>query len=152
MAVERILVDTNVLLTATTPARARHQEAVEVLNLWPAQGKRLCTCGQILREYLVVATRKPENNGLGLDRIQALGNVAKMIDRMRVLDEDARVAKRLRELVEKVDCGGKKIHDANLVAVANRHRVSQLVTSNMEDFMPFREYLTTLELGSKEDR
>ncbi len=54
---EAVLVDTNVLLTATTPARALHTEALEVLNEWPAQGFALCVSGQVFREYLVVATR-----------------------------------------------------------------------------------------------
>lgn len=150
MAVERILVDTNVLLTATTPARPRHQDALDVLNRWPNEGKRLCTCGQIMREYLVVATREPEHNGLGLAPSQALKNVDTMLDRMRFLDEDSEVAEQLRELIRQVDCRGKRIHDANLVAIATRHRVDRLVTSNVEDFQPFRTLLTTLELGSKE--
>ncbi len=35
---DAVLIDTNVLLTATTPARALHGMALEVLNDWPARG------------------------------------------------------------------------------------------------------------------
>ena len=40
------LVDTNVLLTATTPARALHGKALEVLNEWPARGQALLVSGR----------------------------------------------------------------------------------------------------------
>ena len=148
MAVETVLVDTNILLTATTPARARHRDALEILNEWPNRGVRLCTCGQVLREYLVVATRRPEENGLGLKVRAALKNVAEMAGRMRFLDEDSEVAERLRELLHEVDCSGKRVHDANLVAIANRHGVATVITANVDDFDRFHAHLRTLELGA----
>ncbi|HXV63188.1 MAG TPA: PIN domain-containing protein [Vicinamibacteria bacterium] len=52
-----VLVDTNVLLSASTPARVEHGDALRILNQWPKEEFRLCTSGQILGEYLVVATR-----------------------------------------------------------------------------------------------
>lgn len=148
MGVELVLVDTNVLLTATTPARQLHAAALSVLNEWPNRGVRLCTCGQILREYLVVATRRPEVNGLGLSRETALGNVEKLAARMRFLDEDQRVAASLQSILRRTECSGRQIHDANLVAVAERYEVARLVTANAGDFVRFRAYLKTLELGS----
>ncbi len=84
---EAVLVDTNVLLTATTPARALHTEALEVLNEWPARGFVLCVSGQVFREYLVVATRPTEVNGLGLSVEDSLGNVAELRPRFRLRDE-----------------------------------------------------------------
>jgi hypothetical protein len=36
-----VLVDTNVLLSATAPLRALHRAAWTVLNDWPSQGPRL---------------------------------------------------------------------------------------------------------------
>jgi len=60
-----VLLDTNVLLTATTPALALHEAALEILNAGSDRGA-LVTSGQVLREYLVVATRPVEVNGLGL--------------------------------------------------------------------------------------
>jgi predicted nucleic acid-binding protein len=54
---DRAILDTNVLLAATDEAREDHEDAIAAINLWPASGVVLYTSGQILREYLAVATR-----------------------------------------------------------------------------------------------
>ena len=74
-APDRVLLDTSVLLAATDEGRAEHHDALTVLNDWAAGHTDLCTSGQILREYLTVATRPAEMNGLGLNLPDALGNV-----------------------------------------------------------------------------
>lgn len=49
--------------------------------MWPASGSVLYTSGQILREYLVVATRPVHHNGLGLARPDAVaGNQVHVVD------------------------------------------------------------------------
>lgn len=60
------MLDTNVLLAATDEGRAEHDQAVEIINDWPGRGTTLYTSGQIMREYLAVATRPAVRNGLGL--------------------------------------------------------------------------------------
>ncbi|MEZ5332558.1 MAG: type II toxin-antitoxin system VapC family toxin [Thermoanaerobaculia bacterium] len=129
-----VLVDTNVLLAATTPSRTLHRIARSVLDEWPIRGARLCTCGQVLREYLVVSTRPIEVNGLGLSAELALENVRELGDRMLFLAEDHQVARRLRALVAKHDLHGKSIHDANLAAVAAVHGVDRIVTADASVF------------------
>ena len=57
-----IFVDTDVLLAATTPARAEHAAAKAFLE----SGAALVSSGQVVREYIAVGTRPPESNGLGL--------------------------------------------------------------------------------------
>ena len=54
---DRVMLDTNVLLAATDEGRAEHRDALMIMNEWAAGGTTLCTSGQILREYLAVATR-----------------------------------------------------------------------------------------------
>lgn len=142
-----VLLDTNVLLEATTPARDLHRAALRVLDEWPSRGIRLCVSGQILREYLVVATREPEHNGLGLSVTDALANVESFIERCRFLGETQEVAKRLRELLRGVDCTGKQIHDANLVATCLAHGVPSLVTANLGDFERFNNQVEVKLLG-----
>jgi len=132
-----VLLDTNVLLEATTPARALHRAARRVLDDWPNRGVRLCVSGQILREYLVVATRKQEVNGLGLAVGDALANVAAFVGRCRFLAEDQQVAERLRKLLRDVACSGKQVHDANVVATCLAHGVGGVVTANLGDFERF---------------
>ncbi len=141
-----VLVDTNILLTATTPARALHSEAINVLNEWPAQGVGLCASGQIFREYLVVATRPAEVNGLGLSVEAALANVAELRQRLRFLDERTGVFEHLNRLVREVGCQGKQIHDANLVATALVHDVGRVLTANVGDFRRFGAYVEIMDL------
>jgi predicted nucleic acid-binding protein len=134
---DRVVLDTNVLLAATDEARADHSDAVQALTVWPASGIALYTSGQILREYLAVATRPADHNGLGLARPAAVANVRALRQRLRLLAEDDKVAGRLLELLDAVDCTGRRVHDANVVATMLVHGVDTLVTSNVADFTRF---------------
>ncbi|HEY5878396.1 MAG TPA: PIN domain-containing protein, partial [Nakamurella sp.] len=77
-AADRAVLDTNVLLAATDESTIEHADAVAALNYWPASGLVLYTSGQILREYLVVATRPTAVNGLGLPIADAVDNVREL--------------------------------------------------------------------------
>ncbi len=148
MAVDALVVDTNVLLEATTPSRRLHRRALRVLNEWPRQGVSLRTSGQVLREYLVVATRPAEVNGLGLEIDSALANVAQLRSRLLFLDERAAVFEHLERLVRELGCRGKQVHDANLVATALVHGVGHILTINVGDFRRFSPYVEILDLAA----
>jgi predicted nucleic acid-binding protein len=62
------MIDTNVLLAATDEGRSEHHDALTILNNWPAGDTTLCISGQILREYLAVATRPADRNFDRADR------------------------------------------------------------------------------------
>jgi len=132
-----VFVDTNVLLTATSPRRALHTNALRVLNDWPNRGIPLCTSGQIMREYLVVATRPTALNGLGMGTPEALANANAIRSRMRFLNENRAVFARLSALLNDINCSGKNIHDANVVATALSHGVQRILTSNIQDYERF---------------
>lgn len=144
--VDAILLDTNVLLAATTPSRGSHNKAVEVLNLWPNRGITLALSGQVLREYLVVATRPLKSNGLGLKLEDALVNCQAFSARCRMLNETGAVSIRLRELARETQTSGKQLHDANLVATALVHEVTAILTQNLEDFQRFSKRVRIVEL------
>jgi predicted nucleic acid-binding protein len=150
--VERALLDTNVLLAATDEARDDHRAALSVLDRWPTRGTVLYTSGQILREYLCVATRPPSRNGLGLDRRDALANVHALRDRLRLLDESLKVADRLLALLDEVPCTGKQVHDANVVATMVTHGVGVLVTRNVDDFARFAAHIRTVDPAGRTRR
>ena len=136
---DRVMLDTNVLLAATDEGSAGHHDALMIMNEWAAGGTTLCTSGQILREYLAVATRPVEQNGLGLKPADAVGNVRAIRERTAFLAEDARVADRLQGLLADLECSGKQVHDANVVATMLGHGVGTVVTMNVADFAPFRK-------------
>jgi predicted nucleic acid-binding protein len=148
--VERALLDTNVLLAATDEARAHHPRARVTLDAWPAAGTALYTSGQILREYLVVATRPAELNGLGLELSDALANVTALRARMRLLEETKAVADRLATLLVEAPSTGRKIHDANVVATMLVHGLTTLVTSDVSDFSRFAPRVEVIDLATVE--
>ncbi len=53
---DRVVLDTNVLIAATDQGRPEHARALSALIDWPAAGTALYSTGQVLREYLSVAT------------------------------------------------------------------------------------------------
>ena len=135
------MLDTNILLTATDEGRAGHDQALDVINGWPAQGTTLYTSGQIIREYLGVATRPATQNGLGLTVSDALGNARAFRSRMLLLAEDAKVANQLAELLEETKTSGKQVHGANLVATMLVHGIDTIVTLNTGDFARFSQHI-----------
>jgi predicted nucleic acid-binding protein len=143
-----ILLDTNVLLIATAPARPLHSTALRVFDEWPGAGARLCLCGQVLREYLVVATRPAQSNGLDLSIEEALGNVAAFRRRALFLDEDEAVADELMRLTRRAGVRGKRIHDASLAALAHVRSIPWLLTANVPDFLPFESFVEVVDLAT----
>ena len=102
--------------------------------------------GQILREYLVVATRPAENNGLGLSAADAVSNVRAFRGRTTLLAEGGRVAGRLLRLLDDTACGGRQIHDAHVVATMIVHDIGAVVTMNVDDFARFSGHVSLLRL------
>lgn len=147
MAGDAVFVDTNVLLTAVTPARPLHRSALAVLGDDSESGRMLFTSGQVLREWLVVATRPTEVNGLGLNLEDALHNIAAFRSRLVVLEETERVVNRLLSLVATYSCTGKQVHDANIVATALVHGVRRVLTSNTADLRRFAAEVEVLDLA-----
>jgi predicted nucleic acid-binding protein len=143
---DRVMLDTNVLLAATDESRSEHRAALTILNEWTTGDTTLCTSGQILREYLAVATRPEEQNGLGLEPADAVSNVRAIRERTMFLTEDAKVADRLQGLLTDVECGGKQVHDANVIATMLAHGVGTVVTMNVEDFARFERYVSLIRL------
>ena len=141
-----VMLDTDVLLAATDEGRPEHRDALMVLNDWASANNGLCTSGQVLREYLAVATRPAERNGLGLKLPDALGNVRAIRERTTLLAEDARVAERLATLLADIECLGKQVHDANLIATMLVHGVGTIVTMNLGDFARFQRHINVIKL------
>jgi predicted nucleic acid-binding protein len=145
---DRVFLDTNVLLAATDEGRKEHGLAVAALDAWPAAGVTLYASGQIRREYLSVATRAVQQNGLGLAQADALVNVRALSTRLHFLEENLRVADRLLALLDANPCSGKQVHDANVVATMLSHGIGTLVTINTDDFARFTAYVTVAALDA----
>jgi predicted nucleic acid-binding protein len=143
----RVLVDTSVFLSATDQDRAEHRQALLILNEWTARGTTLYSSGQIMREYLAIATRPPAGHGLGLKQADALANVRAIRTRTSLLAEDASVADRLLDVLDEIPCRGKQVHDANVVATMLVHGIDSMVTINVADFSRFGHLITLIPLS-----
>lgn len=147
---DRVMLDTNVLLAATDEGRVEHDDALAVFNDWPGRGVSLYASGQILREYLSVATRPATRNGLGMRSVDALVNVRAIRERSRFAAEDGKVSDRLLALIDEIACGGKQVHDANVVATMLVHGVEAIVTINVSDFARFAGHVRVIGLSGSE--
>lgn len=140
-----VVVDTNVLLAATDLSRASCAAATKLLT---EDERRLAITPQIVREYVAVATRPVDVNGLGLGVADAVANVAQFLDDMELLREDAATTRLLLELIGPMAAVGRQVHDANVVAVAMAHGAAAIVTDNASHFARFAELVTIEKLGA----
>ena len=140
---EILFADTNVFLSATDRSREQHAQARELLQAAREGKVVLAVSGQIIREYLVVATRPVEVNGLGLALEDAMKNID-VFARPPFLfcEESEKVARRLRELVQTHRLTGKRVHDGNIVATMLVEGIDRLITENADDFASFEEIET----------
>lgn len=131
---EHVFLDTNVLLCASDASRDQHIHALRLLSEAGESGFHLLISGQILREYLVVATRPIGLNGLGMTSDEALRNIEQVKHRTGLIEETAQTAERLQSLVRRHTLQGKRIHDANVVATMACRGIKILITGNRRDF------------------
>lgn len=136
---DRLFIDTNVLLTATDESRPNHEAARRLIAESDRNGLHLAVSGQVLREYMVVATRPIDVNGMGLDPRDAIGNVEAFLRFVRLYDETEAADSKLRRLGLEHGLRGKRFHDANIVATMSVHGIRALVTDNVRDFAAFED-------------
>jgi len=132
-----LFVDTNILLTATDESRVGHRDAQRLFNESRARGYHLGASGQVLREYLVVATRPVNENGLGLEIADAIANINELRRYVHFFEENEEVSRRLRGLATAHGIRGRRLHDANIAATMLAHGIGRVVTQNVADFASF---------------
>ncbi len=101
-----------------------------------------------MREYLAVASRPAERNGLGLKLADALANVRAFRGRTSLLAEDGKVADRLLVLLDDIECGGNQVHGANVVATTLVHGIDAVITINLDDFTRFARHVRLIGLAT----
>ncbi|MBF0245441.1 MAG: PIN domain-containing protein [Planctomycetes bacterium] len=137
-----ILVDACILVEATNTRRAKHLVAQNWLTATPG----LYLSSQTVREYLVVATRPVELNGLGLSVVTGWANMDGFLEFIGFLPDDRPVLPVFRELARHHSISGKRLHDAWLVATAHVHKLKGLCTLNLVDFAAFSDELKLVTL------
>lgn len=130
-----VLVDTNVLLRAATPAHSQHPLATKMLRASRQAGHDLCVVPQVHYEFWAVATRPLLQNGLGMTANTAAAHLRAVGPPLyRLLRDELAIYDEWRKLVAAHQVHGRQAHDARLVAAMLRHGVSHLMTFNSADF------------------
>lgn len=127
MAAERVVLDTNVLVAAADIGRRLFEEASRLVE---GDTRALAITDQVAREFMSVATRPTELNGLGLDGGDATALLDELTLDIDVLVGTADSLDNLMHLVRTRDVVGKQIHDASLVATALSHGAIAIVTGD----------------------
>jgi len=131
---QRVCLDTNILLDASDEGRMFHSKAIGVFSLLPQSGADLLLATQVIREYLVVASRPEKNNGLGLSIEDAANNVFEFRKQAKVIPESVSSCEKLLEWAVRLQIAGKKLHDLQILATACQAGANILLTSNVADF------------------
>lgn len=143
--VDAVFIDTNILVYAHQIYSPFHQKATVALQQNAATGTPLCLSRQILREYLAAMTRT--------STVTAVTNISSLIadiisfeTQFLVVEDGAHVTRQLLQLLSQIPCGGKQVHDANIVATMLAHGIPNLLTHNVVDFQRFGSVITILPL------
>ncbi len=145
------LIDTNVLLRLIEVESPHHPEAQNAINKLLRDDDSLRILLQNASEFWNVATRPPENNGLGLAIEDANTELSKLEKVFDLIYDTPDVYLNWRELVVKYSISGVKVHDARIVAAMKAHGIDHLLTFNTSDFKRYDEItaISPADISSK---
>ncbi|MBF0399356.1 MAG: type II toxin-antitoxin system VapC family toxin [Magnetococcales bacterium] len=149
MGVDLLFLDTNILVHASVADSSRHSECVAFLQLQEDAGTRMVINRQVLREFMAVLSRPQSfTPRIPMDKIVSL--VTAFRQAWTVLDETEESDDQLLRLVSEIPCGGKQVHDANIVATMLAHNIPTLSTYNLADFRRFGQHIRLTTPGKPE--
>src|SRR6266496_3787602 len=114
-AVDRVFVDTNVLVYSSVLSAPLHTEAFQKVQDLRKAGVELWISRQILREYLATLSR-PQTFTAPLSPTVLAADMATFQATLHIAEDGPTVTSNLITLLLAVPMGGKQIHDANIVA------------------------------------
>jgi predicted nucleic acid-binding protein len=138
-------VDTNILVFATTTEAPLHRQALSALQSLTLAGAEFWLSRQVMREYIATLTR-PQSFAVTQSLPSVLGDIRDFERLFRVVEDGPDVTMRLLSLLEQVPVGGKRVHDANIVATMLAHSIPRLLTHNADDFVRFAGYIEVIPL------
>lgn len=143
---DAVFVDTNVLVYAAVAESPLHEVARQELRDLRLNGRQIIVSNQVVREFLACLTR-PGWFPAPPKRSEVLQCATSIRAQYLVLPDDASVGLQLIELLRQVDCGGRQVHDANIVATMITAGVNTLLTENRRDFKRFDTHINLLSLS-----
>ena len=149
MAADGTFIDTNVFVYAAIENAPLHSAALRAIMAHSTPEATCWVSRQIMREYLCVLTR-PQSFSPPLPAAIVAKQVRHIESRFRIAEDSRQVTERLLALLEQFSIGGKRIHDANIVATMLTHQIPSLLTHNTKDFSVFSDLITVLPLEDEE--
>jgi predicted nucleic acid-binding protein len=144
-AVDRVFIDTNILVFAQLALAPHHAAAVARLNELAAGGAEVWISRQVLREYLSAMTKPGVLTGT-IPITSLAADVQKFENYFQVAEDGPPVTVFLIGLICTIQVLGKQIHDANIVATMQAHGIPKLLTHNTADFARYSSIITVVPL------
>jgi predicted nucleic acid-binding protein len=144
-AVDRVFLDTNILVYATLQTAPLHSIAQRRIHDLQRAGIEIWVSRQILRELLATVTR-PQSFSQAIPIAVAAADVARFQSAFRIAEDGPGVMANLLTLCLAIPVGGKQIHDANIVATMQTYGIDKLLTHNTVDFARYQSLITVIPL------
>jgi len=143
MPIGSVFCDTNIVLRSSLEEIPEHAQVRAAIGWLHDSGTELWISRQIIREFCAVLTR-PQTFTRPLPSATVLQLARALPTSYRVADETAEVTTALLALLDTIPCGGKQVHDANIVATMRAYGIGQLLTLNAADFRRFTPLIAVL--------
>ncbi len=141
----RVFIDTNILIYANFTDITFKEQARTKLHWFLQNNYNLWISRQVIREFLVYATRYNfENDKIDIKTV--IDTIFINFQQYTIANDIGGVSENLKYLIKKYNLSGKKIHDANIVATMQAFNITKLVTHNVKDFQRFAEYIEIIPL------
>lgn len=121
------LLDTNVLLRSSDPNSSLQALADASVTRLLGRSDQPYITSQNIIEFWVVATRPAQVNGLGWSVEQTRTQIEQILSQFPQLEETPQIFIHWFNLVTRYHLQGKRVHDAQLVAVMLAHGLTHLI-------------------------
>lgn len=136
--IDKVLIDTNIWIYYLDSDSLLYKKSRNKIAELLDKDAELYTTNQIIREILVVLTH-PNLIEKPLSPSEAVNKVREINEYFQVLFDTEQSKEELMKFIERYEIGGKKIHDANIVAVMKTNKIKIICTNNDKDFKRFKE-------------
>jgi predicted nucleic acid-binding protein len=143
--VEKVFIDTNILVYAHLTLSPFHSAAVTRLQDLHNAGAELWISRQILREYLAAMTKPGVLTG-SIPIGTLLADTHKIINQFHIAEDGPTITANLLTLIGTISLAGKQVHGANIVATMQAYGIPKLLTHNTADFARFASLITVVPL------
>lgn len=142
---DKLFIDTNILLYANLVSSPFNSVARQRLQAYHDSPTELWINRQVIREYLTNISKL----GPSLPKVVTADHLTDfqgLIANFIIADERESTSSHLFKLLNQVPCGGKQVHDTNIVATMLEYDIKYILTYNVGDFIRFNHLIQIVPL------